>query len=172
MPSQTACHLSAPACPPRPPTPHPPPPRSWTHPSARKMADSQCVLASGALAYDLFLGNASAGEQVANSSFYTRQPAVSKYGWVGASCLTAAAVVCEVEAGLYPCPPPPSPPAAPTPPDKLPPSGPTEGLCEWPCQASGMRAERNDLAAAGLRLYRWSAGKCTLLALAGAAPRR
>ena len=116
------------------------------------MADSQCVLASGALAYDLFLGNASAGEQLANSSFYTKQPAVSKYGWVGASCLTAAAAVCEVEAGMWPCPPPPSPPAAPMPPDKLPPSGPTEGLCEWPDLAAGVLAPLINLAAAGSTL--------------------
>jgi hypothetical protein len=96
------------------------------------MSDTHCVLASTALAYNLFLGNASALEQAANSSFFTKDPAVSKYGWVGASCLTAAAAVCEVPAALYPCPPPPSPPAAPVPPEKLPPSGPTEGLCKLP----------------------------------------
>jgi hypothetical protein len=98
----------------------------------RKIADANCGMASALLSHDLFIGNASLTEQQANISYYTREPATSKYGWAGASCLTLAPFICEMEAQSYPCPSPPSPPAMPDGPEMLPPEAPAFGqYCEW-----------------------------------------
>ena len=104
--------------------------RGWSHPSARKVADSNCVLASSVLAYDLYLGDTTTA-QLANASYYLRDSFDLKYGWAGASCLTLAAAICEVAASSYPCPSPPSPPVAPEMPAPMPPEVPDVPYCEW-----------------------------------------
>jgi hypothetical protein len=98
----------------------------------RKIADASCGMALALLSYDLFIGSASLTEHQANVSYYTRDPATSKYGWAGTSCQALAPFICEVEAQSYPCPSPPSPPSQPDEPEMLPPDAPQFAqYCEW-----------------------------------------
>jgi hypothetical protein len=113
--------------------PRPTPCRSWVHSSARKVVGADCVLAFSAGAYDLYLGDASAAA-LSNSSFFHPGPAGLKYGWSGAPCLTPAQAVCEVAAGSFVCPPPPSAPTSPdTPSPAPPPLVPPGEACKHPC---------------------------------------